>query len=310
VGLLVLQPGLCSTVQDGGRPGYREWGVSAAGAFDLGSHNLANALLGNSVHAATLELTLLGGSFRAEAELGVAMAGAPMEARVCPALGAARRLETGQTTTLDPGDELILRGTPRGARTYLAVLGGWQTPALLGSRSSEARLRAGDQLPADSGKSLVRRLSDASWPDPTAAPLRFVAGPDSPLGLGQDWDRGSFQVDTHCDRMGLRLNGPELPRGTDPERLSTPVVPGTIQLAGGRLIVLGIACGTMGGYPVVGHVISADLDRLGQARPGDWLQFQRVEVPEARRLDREHRRAQAERWSAIASVTASAARKK
>jgi allophanate hydrolase subunit 2 len=71
----------------------------------------------------------------------------------------------------------------------------------------------------------------------------------------------------------------------DSDRLSAPVAPGAVQVAGGQLIVLGVACGTMGGYPHVAHVISADLDRLGQLRPGDAITFRRVTLDEARRAD-------------------------
>ena len=76
-----------------------------------------------------------------------------------------------------------------------------------------------------------------------------------------------------------------------PVRLSTPVAPGAVQVAGGQLIVLGVACGTMGGYPHVAHVISADLDRLGQLKPGDMLTFRPVPLEEARSLDRAVRQA-------------------
>jgi allophanate hydrolase subunit 2 len=93
--------------------------------------------------------------------------------------------------------------------------------------------------------------------------------------------------------MGLRLAGPSL--AIDPsviaDRLSSPVAPGAIQIAGGSLIILGVACGTMGGYPHVAHVISADLGRIGQLRPGDRVRFLKVVPREARRLDTESRRA-------------------
>ena len=91
--------------------------------------------------------------------------------------------------------------------------------------------------------------------------------------------------------MGLRLEGPPLAVNAEPDRLSAPVAPGAIQAAGGQLIILGVAGGTMGGYPHVAHVISADLDRIGQLRPGDPVTFRRVGVAEARDLDRASRQA-------------------
>ena len=85
--------------------------------------------------------------------------------------------------------------------------------------------------------------------------------------------------------MGLRLEGPSLEITSQPDRLSAPVAPGAIQVAGGQLIILGVACGTMGGYPHVAHVVSADLDRVGQLSPGDQIQFRPVALASARELD-------------------------
>jgi allophanate hydrolase subunit 2 len=82
----------------------------------------------------------------------------------------------------------------------------------------------------------------------------------------------------------IRLEDSHLTIPAEPERLSTPVTPGAIQVAGGKLIVLGVACGTMGGYPHVGHVIAPDLSRLAQARPGDRIRFSWIDVTDARAL--------------------------
>jgi antagonist of KipI len=89
--------------------------------------------------------------------------------------------------------------------------------------------------------------------------------------------------------MGIRLEGDPVVFPADSDRLSTPVAPGAIQVAGGQLIVLGVACGTMGGYPHIAHVISADQDCLGQLKAGDFVQFHLIAVEEARRLDQEAR---------------------
>lgn len=91
--------------------------------------------------------------------------------------------------------------------------------------------------------------------------------------------------------MGLRLEGPIPTLAVATDRTSTPVGPGTIQHTGRGIIILGVACGTLGGYPQVGHLISADIDRLGQLGPGEPIRLERVELAEARELDREHRRA-------------------
>ena len=195
--------------------------------------------------------------------------------------------------SLQDGERLVLGRTLVGARTYLAVKGGWQTPLHLGSRSSEQRVRAGETLPAHAGTIPTRRPSEPAWRSPTTEPFRIIEGPDGRSQSEFDdafWAGRRFHVGSRSDRMGLRLEGEPVMFPTAPDRLSTPVSPGAIQVAGGQLIVLGVACGTMGGYPHVAHVISADLDRLGQLKPGDAVAFRRVTIEEARLLTRQRAR--------------------
>jgi antagonist of KipI len=290
VALLVESPGVWTTIQDLGRTGLRGFGVPVAGAFDRRSHLVANALLGNPPGAATLEMTLVGGVYLAQGALAIALAGAPMSASIETAAGDRLALRIPQSASLAAGDRLRLGGTPRGARTYLAVAGGWQTPARLHSRSAEEPVRAGDVLPARSG------WTPGRWPRPEAdpiapdVPIRIIDGPDADVSAGRAWEDRPLAVGRHCDRMGLRLEGPAIEFPHDPDRPSIPVTFGAIQLAGGRPIVLGPAGGTMGGYPVVGVVITADLDRLAQLRPGHVVRFRRVELAEARRLVAARRR--------------------
>ncbi len=290
MGLLVVRPGLATTVQDLGRPGYRAWGVPVAGAFDRAALGLANVLLGNPPGAAALELTRLGGTFEAQVPLALALAGAPMTAEIQRSDGSRRAIHLPMSFTLERAARLVLGAADQGARTYLAVLGGFATPSLLGSRSSEMLLQAGETLPAAGGHCPERWLQPDLRDNPEPVTLRILDAPDAPPTRPLDWNRLAYRVGPLADRMGLRLDGPELPDvPADADRPSTPVAPGAVQVAGGKPIVLGVAGGTMGGYPHVAQVISADLDRLAQLRPGDGVTFRRVELAEARRLDREHR---------------------
>jgi len=292
VGLIVVHPGTWSTVQDLGRPGYRSFGVPVSGPCDTWSHGLANALVANPPEAATVELTMVGGQFRATTSLAIALAGAAMLATVERADGRRECPRIPGSLTLRPGDQLLLGGCERGLRTYLAVAGGWQAPLVLGSRSSEVPLGAGDCLQAEPGRIAVRR---PCWAEPMQddAPIRVIGGPDSPTDL--HWEGRSFRVATECDRMGLRLEGPAPEVVAEPERLSGPLAAGAVQVAGGRLLILGVAGGTMGGYPHVAHVVTADLRRLGQARPGDRIAFRPIPLEEARALDREDRQRREDR---------------
>jgi 5-oxoprolinase (ATP-hydrolysing) subunit C len=299
VALLVVRPGASTTVQDRGRPGYREFGVPIGGAFDRASLDLANALLGNDPDAAALELTLVGGTYRAKTSLAIALAGAPMSALIRAASGPDRLLTIPQSATLRAGDDLVLGGSPFGARTYLAVRGGWQTPLVLGSRSSETRLEPGEVLPALPGSTSLSRRPVA-WPWVVSGknePIRVIDGPDAePDGGGARLlEAGEFRVSGQSNRVGVRLEGPPIAASTPSDRVSAPVAPGAIQIAGSQPIVLGVAGGTMGGYLHLAHVITADLDRIGQLRPGEYFTFRRVEMEEARQVDR-FRRLELARW--------------
>jgi biotin-dependent carboxylase-like uncharacterized protein len=305
MGLIVINPGMSTTVQDEGRPGYAAWGVGASGAFDRGSAALANALLANNADCALLEMTLVGGTFQADGPLAMALAGAPIEARTVMPDRSDRALRLPSSFSLRDGEQLVLGHTQSGARTYLAVRGGWQTPPVLGSRSSEQVLRAGEQLPAASSYVPSRHLADLSWQPAAGVPFRIVGGPDArsnPELNALFWASQHFRVGTRHDRKGLRLVGDPVSVASNPERLSTPVAPGAVQVAGGQLIVLGVACGTMGGYPHIAHVVSADLDRLGQLKAGDVIRFEYVTIEQARRVlweARDERRALIRRVSVM-----------
>lgn len=310
MGLIVIHPGARSTIQDRGRLGWREVGVGPGGPFDFASHGLANALLANPPECATIEMTALGGKFRAQGPLAVAWAGALMPVAVVREGERLARIPGPGACWLREGDSLEFGGAGSGLRCYLAVAGGWQVPIVLGSRSSEESLRAGDFLPAPCGGNpfFTRRLDDPC-PDPAEGPLRIVPGPDA-AALPDDGDWGAWRVTNACDRTGLRLE-PEgegsgwADRVAVPEgRLSAPVAPGAIQWTGRQMLILGVACGTMGGYPHIAHVISADLDRLGQARPGDRLDFARVDVAMARRIGRERSNALEARCRVVALFAA------
>ena len=305
-GLRVVEPGLWTTVQDLGRPGRREFGVPVGGVFDRDSAALANALAGNLDTCAVLELTLRGGVYLAEVTLGVALAGGSIEASVVASAGARRVLRPPCSTTLAAGDRLELGPLRTGARSYLAVCGGWLTRPVLASRSAERTLQPGETIPAEPSR-LPGRRPATLWNEGSEranAPIRVLDGPDA-ASAGRGWIEREFRVDATSGRMGVRLE-PDLPVVVDAsdDRVSMPVAPGAVQVAGGRLIVLGPACGTMGGYPHVAHVVSADLGRVGQLRPGQAVRFALVTLDEARRLDHESRA----RLRRVGLVTATLAR--
>src|SRR5262249_1104935 len=148
-----------------GRPGYRAWGAPPGGAFDRWSADLANALVGNPPGSAVLEATLVGGAYEPRVPLALALAGAPMAATVRDGRGAEPRLTPPLSFPVLAGERLTLGASAWGARTYLAVRGGWQTPVVLDSRSSEDHLRAGDVVTCLEGRIPVRH-PDVEPPHP------------------------------------------------------------------------------------------------------------------------------------------------
>ena len=276
----VVDGGLLTTIQDAGRPGWTHVGVPESGAADPWSFAVANLLAGNDPNAAVIEATIAGPTLRALRPVTIALAGADLGGRV-----AGRRLRPGQTHGLAAGEILELPGGSHGgARSYLAVPGGFAAPAILGSRSTclagafggfEGRaLRAGDVIAA--GRWRDDRPRACSWPEPDerspqSAPagtiLRVVAGPADGF---EALAASAWRVAPASDRVGTRLDGPPLQVGIGGEVTTHGVPWGAIQLPpDGRPIVLGPDHQTTGGYRVVGVVISADRPVLGQLSPGD-----------------------------------------
>jgi antagonist of KipI len=286
-GLRVLRPGLHTLVVDHGRPRCRSLGVPVGGAADRFSLAVGNALVGNPPDAAALEISLAGPTLRASGELACVVYGAPFD------LASDRQaLTAGTTFTLRDGEELRIGGAASGARAYLCVQGGLQTPVVLGSRSALEPLRAGDELPCLRGTIRGRFVRiERDWEAPhehgAAVTLRALEGAQAAWFDGAAlYGPMTFAVAPASNRMGLRLAGPPLPV-PGRELLSEPVCPGTVQVTrDGGCIVLGVDGQTIGGYPKVAQVIAADLDALGQLRPGGRVRFVRVTLDEAERLYR------------------------
>ncbi|MDQ2836820.1 MAG: biotin-dependent carboxyltransferase family protein [Actinomycetota bacterium] len=267
----VLTPGPLATMQDLGRTGYLELGVGRAGAADRYAHRLANRLAGNVESAATIEITLGGLAIRLLDAATIALTGARCDG--ASGWNTALSLAAGSTVRLGP--------PATGLRSYLAVRGGFAVTSVLGSRSSDTLsglgpppLRAGDRLPV--GDQVIGPPSDEAISRPVSRPgIRVVPGPradwfSDPAGL---FDQ-SWSVLPASNRIGIRLDGSPLHRARGGELPSEPTLPGAIQVPpDGRPIVLGPDAPVTGGYPVIAVVFSADLDLLGQLRPGSQVRF-------------------------------------
>jgi biotin-dependent carboxylase-like uncharacterized protein len=268
----VRHPGPFATVQDAGRPGYAALGVPRAGAFDRGAYTLANRLVGNHPDAAAIELTLGGMVLRLADAATVALTGARCGG-----------IDWGTAVSLAAGATLRLATPSAGLRSYLAVRGGIDVPAELGSRSTDTLsglgpppLRAGDRLAV--GQEWGSDVSGAAASSPPIRrELRIIPGPRgdwfAPDALAR-LTHAEWTVRPESDRIGIRLDGPRLERVRGGELPSEPALPGALQVPpAGRPILFGPDAPVTGGYPVIAVVHHDDLDAAAQLRPGDALRF-------------------------------------
>lgn len=294
--LQVLAPGPLTTVQDRGRLGWRHLGVAQCGTLDPPAAALANRLVGNDPAEAVLELTLQGPTLQFDRPVRLAICGARVLARFESAAGDRCVIEAGRPATL-PAGVLRIGALRDGARAWLAFAGGIDAPEMLGSRSTDLRggfgghegraLRGGDELGLRTHHEIdcLRPHAPKWWIDlhfdERGLPIRYVPLPHAG---GAMLDARAWQVGNRSNRQGLRLEGGTLD-GDRPEEISAPVAPGTVQLPpDGQPIVLLADAQTVGGYPRLGHVIAADLPRLAQLLPGEFLRFQACDMQTATRL--------------------------
>ena len=269
----VIATGGLATVQDRGRPGYAHLGVGRSGAADQAALALANRLVGNPLDAAAIEVTLGGLVLRAHRAVTVALTGA-----ACPG-----PLGWGVAVTIRAGAVIELGVPPTQLRSYLAVRGGIDVAAVLGSRSTDLLsglgpppLRPATRLPiGDAGADPVS--GEPAIPGRGPSRLRLIPGPR------EDWfgddaltrlTSTAWTVRSDSNRVGIRLDGPPLPRTRTGELATEATLPGALQVPpDGRPILLGPDAPVTGGYPVIGVLAGSALDAAGQLRPGDQVWF-------------------------------------
>jgi antagonist of KipI len=304
--LLIVRPGMLTTVQDLGRWGRQSDGVPVAGPMDAYSHRAANRLVGNDDNLAALEITLVGPEIETGGDVVCAVVGAEFELAAD-----GRPMPIGQAFSLRSGARLRFGRRLAGARATLAVRGGIDVPLVFGSRATSLTcgmgpfggraLKAGDRLPV--GRPLGRVAAAATPKAPKmpvgGARLRAIPGPHDGMFPAASLDlffTSPFTVSTVSNRMGYRLDGPAVAHAGGADILSEATPIGSVQVPGsGQPILLMADRQTTGGYPKIATVITADLALAGQLLPGDWIRFSpctRKEAIDA--LQRQERRLEGE----------------
>ena len=323
MGIEVIKPGLSTTVQDQGRPGYYHIGIPVSGGMDLLALSAANRLVGNDPGAAVLEAVFLGPELAFTRDALVAVTGAEMPPKVD---GGER---PGWTAfAVRAGQVLSFGFLKTGARAYIAVSGGIDVPLVLGSRSTYAlgalgghqgrklqerdALPLGEPRPAAEGRSIPERLRRAPG---APAELRMLPGlywHRITEASGRTFLDDTWKVAPEADRIGYRFRSgrpldfvprePPFGAGSDPSNIVDACYPyGSIQVPGGtEPIVLHRDAVSGGGYFMVGTVISADMDLIGQLQPHMPARFVAVTMEQALQ-------ARAERRATLAAIDAALA---
>ncbi|MDQ0420845.1 biotin-dependent carboxylase-like uncharacterized protein [Peteryoungia aggregata LMG 23059] len=300
----VLHPGLATSIQDLGRPGYFHLGIPLGGAMDRLALKAANLLVGNDEGAAGLEAVFIGPKLEFQTDAMVAVTGAEMPIKVDgeekPGW-AAFRVKAGQVLTFD-----YLK---TGARIYIAISGGIDVPLALGSRSTYAigalgglngrPLTAGDNLPVGQARNAVegKSIPEVLRRRPgMPAELRVLPGlywHRITEEAGRNFFEDTWKVAPEADRMGYRFRGgrkldfvdrtPPFGAGSDPSNIVDSCYPyGSIQVPGGtEPIILHRDAVSGGGYFMLGTVISADMDLIGQLQPHTPTRFVKVDMETA-----------------------------
>jgi biotin-dependent carboxylase-like uncharacterized protein len=272
----VLATGPLTTIQDLGRVGYAHLGVGRSGAADPVALAAANRLVGNTDDAAGFEVTFGGLQFELLDAATIAITGAQGHATV----------DVGVAVSLPARTRVGLATPTAGLRSYVAIRGGLDVAPVLGSRATDTLsglgppiVGVGDELAIGTPySSRIHPISDAVIGSTAGRALRIMAGPRA------DWfepralsvlTTGPWTVRSDSDRIGLRLDGPALPRIRPGELPSEATLPGALQVPpDGRPILLGPDAPVTGGYPVLAVVHSDDNYLAGQLRPGDTVRFQ------------------------------------
>ena len=292
--IVVKTPGPLTTVQDAGRFGYQSSGIRPCGVMDTAAYEAANILVGNENGEAVLEMTFLGAALTFQTAAWAALTGADMAATLDGA-----SVERYRAIKIEAGQTLAVGMAASGCRGYLAVRGGINVPSVMGSRATDIgaklggfagrALKAGDVLP-------TRAVDDWTPTDVRCTPpvyeseitVRVIPGPQDDAFTPKGTDTffsAPYEVSPNSDRMGIRLDGAEIESVNGTDIVSDGIVFGSVQVpSGGKPIVLMADHQTTGGYAKIGTVISFDLPKLAQARPGDTVRFVRISAEEAQAL--------------------------
>lgn len=304
----VIKAGIADSVQDNGRFGFQHLGINPSGVMDMNAMKIANALVGNKLNEAVIEMSFPASTFRFTKPALIALSGADFSAKLN-----GQHIPLNQPVRVALSSELKFTKVLHGPWCYVAVRGGFEINNWLGSNSTHTKakiggvdgrfLKKGDRLNFNMSMEEAEtkifpwraNVSDYyySWSVRTQTKLaqtmiRCIQGNEFDWltkKSQQDFLKRDFVISRQSDRMGYRLIGTSLKQTKNKELLSAGVSFGTLQLLpNGELIALMADHQTTGGYPRMAHVIAVDRSRLVQGRPNEEISFSFVTIQEAEDL--------------------------
>jgi biotin-dependent carboxylase-like uncharacterized protein len=292
-GIEIIKAGVMTTIQDGGRLGYRKLGIPTSGFMDSYSAKLANWLVDNELNAPIIEMIQTGSSILFHNDCSIALTGADFCAKV-----ADEAVPRNETIQVKKGSQLTFGKSNGGNIAYLAISGKIQTSEILGSQSTYirmqwggingTRLEKGNLLPIQNIKQVAYKKIPEHFTRSLTQnnEIRFTRGPEYQLIKNiEKYLKDPLKISTQSDRMGFRLESNIEPTKHDIEIKSSPVVMGTVQFPpDGKPIILMADGQTTGGYPRIATVAHFDLSFLAQRRIGDSIKFKEITNEEALHL--------------------------
>ncbi|WP_101698140.1 biotin-dependent carboxyltransferase family protein [Clostridium minihomine] len=291
----VISPGALTTIQDAGRFGYLQSGISVSGVMDSYSHRTANLLVDNSPEEAVMEVTLMGPILEFLADTRIAVTGANLQPKLNN-----EPVSMWQTIAVKAGDRLSFGMIQSGCRAYIAFAGGLDVPVVMGSKSTNLKAQIGGfqgrQLKREDMVPIAAAQPGSLWaaseefiPEYSKQiTLRVVLGPQDEAFTSEGISHflnTEYQVTPANDRMGYRLEGQEITHKSGADIVSDGIVMGAVQVpSSGQPIILMADRQTTGGYTKIATVISSDLPLLAQAQAGTMIRFQQVSVEESQKL--------------------------
>ena len=291
--ITILKAGFHDLIQDLGRNGYTHMGISPSGAADNISFRIGNILLGNDVNESGIEITLFGGSYYFNTDAIIALSGSIFTSAIDGDL-----IPFFKPIIVKSGQTLSIGSTTSVARCYLSIKGGFQVPYILDSASTHLlsntggfngrNLQKNDEIICASSDDMEIKNIYKFKIDDDRSILRVSKGLQYDLfdiANKKSFFNEEFTVSHNSNRMGLRIRGPKIYSKLSKDILTEGLPLGAIQIPGdGDSIISFVDHQTTGGYPKITNVITADLHKVGQLKPGDKFMFKLVSNNEAETL--------------------------